>query len=121
MTGKRENVAAESRARSPHAGAIPPCAACSIRDLAICSVLHDRELSDLASIAATTRLDQGQTIVSEGEPAAALFNVTESTVKVYKLLPDGRRLITGFLFAGDFLGLAMNGTYAYSAEAVGDV
>ena len=31
---------------------------------------------------------------------------------------DGRRQITGFLFAGDFLGLIHNEAYAYSAEAL---
>jgi CRP/FNR family transcriptional regulator len=39
---------------------------------------------------------------------------------MYKLLPDGRRQITGFLFPGDFLGLADDDVYAYSAEAVTD-
>jgi len=39
-------------------------------------------------------------------------------VKIYKLLGDGRRQITGFLFAGDFLGLINNEAYAYSAEAL---
>jgi len=33
-------------------------------------------------------------------------------------LGDGRRQITGFLFAGDFLGLIHNEAYAYSAEAL---
>ena len=35
-----------------------------------------------------------------------------------KLLPDGRRLITGFLFPGDFLGLSIADVYAYTAEAL---
>jgi CRP/FNR family transcriptional regulator, anaerobic regulatory protein len=29
-------------------------------------------------------------------------------VKVYKLLPDGRRQVTRFLFQGDFLELTFN-------------
>jgi CRP/FNR family transcriptional regulator len=47
-----------------------------------------------------------------------VFNVTAGAVKVYKLLADGRRQMTGFLFPGDFLGLANEKTYAYSAEAI---
>jgi CRP/FNR family transcriptional regulator len=35
-------------------------------------------------------------------------------------LPDGRRQVTGFLFQGDFLGLAFDGSYTYSAEALTD-
>ena len=64
------------------------------------------------------RVEANQTIFAEGEGADALFNVTAGTVKLYELLPDGRRQITGFLVTGDFLGLAMNENYAYSAETV---
>ncbi len=53
--------------------------------------------------------------LSPGDP---LFNVTAGAVKVYKLLADGRRQMTGFLFPGDFLGLALEKTYAYSAEVI---
>jgi CRP/FNR family transcriptional regulator len=39
-------------------------------------------------------------------------------VKLLKLLPDGRRQITGFFSIGDFLGLGHGKEYAYGAEAV---
>ena len=45
---------------------------------------------------------RSQSIVDEGEPAESLFNITLSAVKPCKLLPDGRRQSTGFLFEGDF-------------------
>src|SRR3546814_2507543 len=63
-------------------------------------------------------LDAGAPLFDEGETARNVFNVTSGTIKVYKLLPDGRRQVTGFLFPGDFLGLAKQATYAFSAEAV---
>ena len=47
-----------------------------------------------------------------------VFNVTSGVVKLYKLMLDGRRQITGFLLPGDFLGLASRTGYSYSAEAV---
>lgn len=103
----------------PHIPAM--CGACSIRDLAVCAVLDDQELTRLASIAVTVTFADKQFILQEGDAAEALFNVTGGTVKLYKLMPDGRRMITGFLFPGDFLGLAHNDTYAYSAEASGAV
>lgn len=98
-----------------------PCAACSIRDMSICAVLDGNELARLASIARTLSLKPHQTIVDEAEAAEFLFNITGGAVKLYKLLPDGRRQITGFLFEGDFLGIALNDQYAYTAEAVTDV
>jgi CRP/FNR family transcriptional regulator len=65
--------------------------------------------------------EPGQTFIDEGSPAGSFFNITSGTVKLFKLLPDGRRQITGFLRAGDFLGLAVSSTYAFSAEAIGRV
>ena len=78
-------------------------------------------MPQLLSIMQTIAVDSHGPIIDEGEPADYLFNLTEGAVKLYKLLPDGRRQITGFLFEGDFLGIAMNERYAYSAEAVGQV
>jgi CRP/FNR family transcriptional regulator, anaerobic regulatory protein len=57
-------------------------------------------------------------IFVETEPAKHVFNLTEGVVKVYKMLADGRRQVTGFLFPGDFLGLVHNELYSYTAETV---
>lgn len=95
-----------------------PCADCAVRPLSLCSALEDDELVCLAEIVQPQRIEPAHTIISEGEPALGMYNVTSGAVKLYKLMPDGRRQITGFLFAGDFLGLAMNNSYAYSAEAI---
>lgn len=107
--------------RRPETALGNPCAACSIREMSICAVLDNTELSRMAAIARTQSVSARQTIIDEGEKAALLFNVTGGAVKLYKLLPDGRRQITGFLFQGDFLGIAMSEDYAYSAEAVSEV
>ena len=97
------------------------CATCNVRHLSICGVLNEEELAALGSITSFVELTGHDPITSEGEPADYLFNVTRGAVELYKLLPDGRRQVTGFLFAGDFLGIALNDSYAYSAEAVGQV
>jgi len=101
----------------PEAGS--PCGACAVRHLTFCAPLEEPELSEMSRIVAKVSLDAGQPLFDEGEPARHIFSVTEGAVKVYKLLPDGRRQVTGFLFAGDFLGLAHGEVYAYSAEALG--
>jgi len=105
---------AQSRAGSNHS----PCSACSIRELSLCGALEEHELADVAAAASGIELDHGDPLFDEGEPAKYVFSVTSGAVKVYKLLADGRRQMTGFLFPGDFLGLADEETYAYSAEAV---
>ncbi len=98
-----------------------PCAACSVRDLSICGVLDETDLRKMAAIAHNLRFSPHDPIIDEGESANFLFNITGGTVRLYKLLPDGRRQVTGFLTSGDFLGIALNENYAYSAEAVDDV
>jgi len=95
-----------------------PCEACTVRHLSVCDALDAHELDRLNAMVTQNRVAPHQMIFSEGDPAAHLFNVIEGTIKIYKLLADGRRQITGFLFPGDFLGIALHDRYTYSAEAV---
>ena len=112
------NVRALKAAAARGAAAASPCEACMVRHLTFCAPLDQQELHHLNAIVTGLELVPGDPLFDEEEPANHMFNVTAGTMKVYKLLPDGRRQITGFLFAGDFLGLANNETYAYSAEAI---
>src|SRR5512147_1283208 len=95
-----------------------PCADCEIRRIGICGSLEPDELERMRRLVREVHYGEGQSIFSEGEPAENLFNVLSGAVRLIKFLPDGRRQITGFLFPGDFLGIALNATYAYSAEAI---
>ncbi|MEX0758981.1 MAG: cyclic nucleotide-binding domain-containing protein [Tistlia sp.] len=95
-----------------------PCGACSVRHLTFCAPLGEEEFDHVTRIVQNVELHPGDPLFDEGEEATHLYSVTAGAVKVYKLLPDGRRQIIGFLFAGDFLGLAADESYAYSAEAV---
>ena len=52
----------------------------------------------------TVNVEPHCSIFDEADPTEYVFNITGGAVKVYKLLGDGRRQITGFLFAADFLG-----------------
>ena len=109
-------------AAQPRPGAAPPgpdpCAACSARVLSVCSAADEHHLAALAHLTTPVEVEAHRTFIMAGEPANYLFNITEGVVKVYRLLPDGRQQITGFLFPGDFLGLATGNVYAFSAEAV---
>jgi CRP/FNR family transcriptional regulator len=94
------------------------CAACPVRHLAVCSALDGEEMTKLNALLTPVELNRGEPLLDEGEPADYVFNITAGTLKLYRLLPDGRRQITGFLFPGDFLGLADRLDYTCSAEAV---
>ena len=95
-----------------------PCQTCDVRDKAVCSALNDDELRHLNQITTSAELDVGQMVFLEGDESTYLFNVVSGSLRLTKMLPDGRRQIVGFLFPGDFLGLSFNREYAYTAETL---
>jgi CRP/FNR family transcriptional regulator, nitrogen fixation regulation protein len=60
-------------------------------------------------------------IYAEGDRADCWYKVVSGTVRVCKLLADGRRHIGEFCFSGDWFGIDSRGERLYSAEAVDDV
>ena len=98
-----------------------PCFGCTVRDRALCTVLDRDDLATYRRLGWTARLSQGQTLFHEGDPATRVFTITRGTLKLYTLLPDGRRQVTGFLFPGDFLGISLDEQHAVSAEALDEV
>lgn len=95
-----------------------PCAACEVRDETVCGVLKPHELERLNTITTEVHLDAGQALFYQEDPAHSLFNLTSGHMRLLKMLADGRRQITGFLYPGDFLGLAFGEVYVYTAEAI---
>lgn len=105
----------KSRTRSDH----PLCEACSVRGIAVCGAMNSQELLKFGAEMSNIKMDAGDTLINEGDPERYVFSVLSGCLKCYKLMADGRRQITGFLFPGDFLGLAKSDEYAYSVEAIG--
>ena len=97
------------------------CADCKVRLLSVCAALDGDELCVLEALAQTIDFEPRTNLFMQEQPANAVYNVTEGTVRLYKLLPDGRRQIVGFALPGDFLGLALDDQYAFSADAIGAV
>jgi CRP/FNR family transcriptional regulator, anaerobic regulatory protein len=75
----------------------------------------------LMAISSLQKKAPGETLFAEGDTADSVYEVVQGTLRLYKLLPDGRRLITGFLSAGHLLGLAPEGICVYTAEAITEV
>ena len=112
----RFTVVTQANSHSLHL--VGPCETCKARDFSACAPLNPEEQKRLIGITTTLEIEANRTIFEEGNPADYVYTVTDGSVKIYKLLPDGRCQITGFLFAGDFLGLVHNRYYAYSAETL---
>jgi CRP/FNR family transcriptional regulator len=101
--------------------AVHDCAHCDVRSLGICVALGETEQKRLKDIAATRHFTEGETIFSAEDPADVVGTVVRGAVKTYKLLPDGRQQVVGFLFPGDFVGSAIFGTNRCFAEALSPV
>lgn len=99
-------------------GSIDPCAQCEARPTSVCAAIDQADLDRLARVTTPHMVPSGQTFICEGDPADNFFNITSGTARLFKLLPDGRRQITGFARMGYFLGLAVRDAYTFSAEAI---
>jgi CRP/FNR family transcriptional regulator, anaerobic regulatory protein len=100
-------------------GASSPCRTCDVlRDATFCADLSPDDLRRLGSNRCHAHLSAGTTLFHEGEAAEHLYSLATGTVKLYRLMSDGRRQIIDFLFSGDIFGLSVDGAYAYTAETV---
>ena len=75
----------------------------------------------LARIGTRLSFSRNAEIYAEGGAADCWFKVISGTVRISKLLADGRRHIAEFRFGGDCFGIDNAGERIYSAEAVDDV
>jgi len=97
------------------------CRHCASRALAVCNAIDDAHIDALESIITPICRKAGQIIFEEGDRVDHVFNITAGVLKTFKMLPDGRRQITGFLMTADILGLAGREGFAYGAEAINEV
>ncbi|NWG47454.1 MAG: helix-turn-helix domain-containing protein [Alphaproteobacteria bacterium] len=98
----------------------PPCTHCPVRNRTICSGLGPAELARVGAGAMDIRIAAGETLFTESEEARAFYTLTEGVIRLSRLLIDGRRQITDFVFPGGFFGLTVSGRYDDTAEAVTD-
>ena len=80
----------------------------------------DESLSAMQAIGQVAHYSRGETIFSDGDEALYAYKVISGTIRLCKLLSDGRRQIAEFLQAGDFFGFELRECYALTAEALED-
>jgi CRP-like cAMP-binding protein len=96
----RFSLAAQAAGHPLHLAS--PCDACQAREFSACASLTAEEQKRLAAIMRTINIEQHCPIFDEADPAEYVYTITAGTVKVYKLLGDGRRQITGISFCRGF-------------------
>ena len=83
-----------------------PCIDCSIRQFSLCAALDKAELRELEHLGRHIHFASCETVFAQEEMTTSFYNLLEGVMRLYKLLPDGRRQIVGFALPGDFLGMA---------------
>jgi CRP/FNR family transcriptional regulator, anaerobic regulatory protein len=94
------------------------CNDCEIKGLSVCEALDPEEFELLERIGRTLSFAARATLFEQGREASFVSNITSGALRLSKLLPDGRRQVVGFALPGDFLGLAMQPTHMFTADAL---
>jgi len=81
---------------------------------------EDTELGILDRLGSVILLRRDSALFREGDAANCYYKIVSGAVRSCKLLADGRRHITDFFLAGDFIGVDALKTYSCTAEAVND-
>lgn len=63
-------------------------------------------------------LDERDHLFFEGDTRGHAYLIEQGCVCLYRTLPDGRRQIFGFAYAGDFISLDCADLYAHSAQSL---
>lgn len=111
---------------NPHPGrhgveALTACETCLVRNQALCGKFKAEELAAINQIARRRRLTAGQQIALDDEAPEYFGIILSGSVKLTKILPDGRQQIVGLLFPSDFVGRPFETHGGCHAEAANDV
>lgn len=87
----------------------------------LCRNMERQAATRIAAQGSHHKISAGQILFHEGDDSDNVYEIVRGMVKLYKLLPDGRRQITGFVSAGDLMGLSFDNTFVHTAEAVTDL
>lgn len=96
------------------------CDLCDVRERSICADLGPREFAHVEKTMARRNVVKNKALMVEGEPNESLYIIVDGSFRLSKVLEDGRRQVTGFLFKGDFVGVRSTESSAYTAEALED-
>ena len=93
-----------------------------LKKTALLNGAGDAELAGISQYLFERQLKRGETVLSEGGEAQALYFVAEGVVKVYKTSAEGKEQIISLMRPGDFFNevpLLDNGPAPANVEAMG--
>jgi CRP/FNR family transcriptional regulator len=98
-----------------------PCSHCQVRQAGICRTLSDEHLSQLASMMVQRHFPAGSVIIHQEEASHLFAIVLAGTIKLSRILHDGRQQIVGMASTQDIIGELFSKVSHDSAECVTDV
>ena len=87
-------------------------------DRAMVQILTEKQQTELGTIATEVCFQRRVSVYRSDSPAHSVFIVKEGMVKAFLDLSSGRQRVLAFLFPGDVFGLAEDGHYVNSTQAV---
>jgi CRP/FNR family transcriptional regulator len=75
-------------------------------------------LGDIFADQTAERFAPGEALFWQGDAAAHVFEVVAGALRTVHVMSDGRRVITGFLFPGDVIGVSLRDRYLTTVEAI---
>ncbi len=97
------------------------CNVCPVKGLSLCESMHRDDVDELDALVTNVHYPARSTLFDQDGVNDFVHVVSQGMVRIFKILPDGRRLVYGFALPGDFIGLSLGDHHACSAEALGDV
>ena len=82
------------------------------------SLLTPKDRAALAAISTRMTVRKGTQLFGEGDAAALVYIIANGYVRTSRKLPNGAARVTSFRSAGDLLGLAAEGRYVETAQAI---
>jgi CRP-like cAMP-binding protein len=81
-------------------------------------LLTETQRRGLASLATLVTFPPRAIVYREDEELSWIFISKEGVLKAFREMPSGKRRVASFLFPGDMFGLAENGRYVNTVQAV---
>lgn len=76
-----------------------------------------RSLEDYLSRGTVRGIEAKEHLFAEGDAKSSIYRVLSGALCLYKILPDGRRQVIDFAYAGDVIGLESGIVATYSAQS----
>jgi len=94
------------------------CNECAVINDALCSSLDNEMFLKLNSLRVEKTVVANQVLFEEGDDKRFVYTLREGMLRLFSVLPDGRRQISVFVMPGDYVGLIDTPVYTQTAEAV---